>query len=115
MSHSNTPPVKNLAPLTTRSSSLRCVSAAEHHTAEQYSTPKLVGQNARSISQKLIYHGTLIRTSWKAKNVQAIEAIQQMFTYKITEVKHLNYCERLQELKLNTIQRRRERYIIIYV
>ena len=36
-SHSNTPPVKKLAPLTTRSSSLRCVSAAEHQTAEQYS------------------------------------------------------------------------------
>ena len=36
-SHSNTPPVSNRAPLTTRSSSPRCVSAAEHHTAEQYS------------------------------------------------------------------------------
>ena len=33
----STPPAKKQAPLTTRSSSLRCVSAAEHHTAEQYS------------------------------------------------------------------------------
>ena len=32
-----THPVRKRAPLTTRSSSLRCVSAAEHHTAEQYS------------------------------------------------------------------------------
>ena len=37
MSHSNTPPVRNRAPLTARSSSFRCVSATEHHTAEQYS------------------------------------------------------------------------------
>ena len=37
MSHSNTPPVKNRAPVTARSSSLRCVSAAEHQTAKQYS------------------------------------------------------------------------------
>ena len=37
MSHSNTPPVRNWAPLTARSSSLRCVSAAEHQIAEQYS------------------------------------------------------------------------------
>ena len=37
MSHSNTPPVRNRAPLTARSSSLRCVSAAEQQTAEQYS------------------------------------------------------------------------------
>ena len=36
MSHSNTPPVKKLSPLTTRSSSCRCVSAAERHIAEQY-------------------------------------------------------------------------------
>ena len=34
---SNTPTVKKLAKLTTRSSRLRCVSAAEHDTAEQYS------------------------------------------------------------------------------
>ena len=33
----STPPAKKQAQLTTRSSSLRCVSAAEHHTAEQYS------------------------------------------------------------------------------
>ena len=32
-----TPPIKKLAPLTTGSCSLRCISAAEHHTAEQYS------------------------------------------------------------------------------
>ena len=46
---------------------------------------------------------------------QAIEAIQRTFTYKITEVQHLNYWERLQELKLYSLQRRRERYIIIYI
>ena len=37
MSQSSLPPVKKQAPFTTRSNSLRCVSAAEHHTAEQYS------------------------------------------------------------------------------
>ena len=52
---------------------------------------------------------------WKAKDIQAIEAIQRTFTYKITEVQHLNYWERLQELKLYSLQRRRERYIIIYI
>ena len=35
-SHSNTPPVRNRAPLTARSSCSRCVSAAAHHTAEQH-------------------------------------------------------------------------------
>ena len=46
---------------------------------------------------------------WKAKDIQAIEAIQRTFTYKITEIQHLNYWERLHELKLYTLQRRRER------
>ena len=52
---------------------------------------------------------------WKAKDLQAIEAIQRTFTYKITDVQHLNYWERLYELKLYSLQRRRERYIIIYI
>ena len=50
---------------------------------------------------------------WKAKDIQAIEAVQQTFTYKITEVQHLNYWERLHELKLYSPQRRHERYIYL--
>ena len=53
--------------------------------------------------------------SRKSKDIQAIEAIQQTFAYKITEVQHLNYWERLHELKLYSLQRRRERYMIIYI
>ena len=52
---------------------------------------------------------------WKAKDIQVIAAIKRTFTYKITEVQHLNYWERLHELKLYSLQRRRERYIIIYI
>ena len=52
---------------------------------------------------------------WKAKDIQAIETIQRTFTYKITEVQHLNYWERLHELKFYSLQKRRERYIIIYI
>ena len=51
---------------------------------------------------------------WKAKDTQAIEAIQRTFTYKITEVQQ-NSWESLHELKLCSLQRRRERYIIIYI
>ena len=36
-------------------------------------------------------------------------------SYKITEVQHLNYWERLHELKLYSLQRRFEHYIIIYI
>ena len=52
---------------------------------------------------------------WKATDIQAIEALQGTFTHKITEVQHLNYRERLHELKLYSFQRRRVRYKIIYI
>ena len=32
---------------------------------------------------------------WKAKDIQAIEAIQRTFTSKITEIQHINHWERL--------------------
>ena len=41
--------------------------------------------------------------------------VARTFTYKISEVQHLNYWERLHELKLYSLRRRRERYIIIYI
>ena len=48
---------------------------------------------------------------WKANDIQAIEAIHRTFTYKITEVQHLNYWERLHELKLYCLKRRRANVI----
>ena len=60
-SQSNTPQVKKLAPLTTQSSSLRCmciVSRAPHcRTVFQNR------QEKKNISEEAIYHGILARTS----------------------------------------------------
>ena len=61
MSHSDTPPVWNQAPLTARSSSLRCEWLLS--TTLKNSSPKWTGQNPKSISQEAIYHETLDRTS----------------------------------------------------
>ena len=63
----------------------------------------------------LPYYCCQLWNPWKAKDIQAIEAIQRTFTYKITEVHHYNYWEILHELKLYSLQRRRVRYIIIYI
>ena len=46
---------------------------------------------------------------------KAMEAIQRALSYKVTELEHLNYSERLHQLKLYYLQRRRDRYINIYV
>ncbi|XP_076061646.1 uncharacterized protein LOC143037393 [Oratosquilla oratoria] len=52
---------------------------------------------------------------YKIQEIANLEAIQRSFTVKIQGVQHLNYWDRLSQLKLYSLQRRRERYIIIYV
>ena len=69
----------------------------------------------KSLEIPLLEYCCQLWNPWKAKDIEAIEANQRTFTYKITEVQHLNYWERLQELKLYSLQRRREHCIIIYI
>ena len=69
----------------------------------------------KSLVIPLLQYCCQLWNQWKAKDIQAIEAIQRTLTYKITEVQHLNYWERLHEVKLYSLQRRRERYLIIYI
>ena len=49
------------------------------------------------------------------KHIEALEAIQRTVTAKITELENMNYWERLKNLELFSIQRRRERYDIIHL
>ena len=48
-------------------------------------------------------------------NIQAIESVQQHFTKRISGFQHLHYYNRLRCLQIQSLQRRRERYIIIYM
>ena len=47
-------------------------------------------------------------------DIQAIENIQRQFTRRIHGLKNINYWDRLKELNLTSLQRRRERYSIIH-
>ena len=51
----------------------------------------------------------------KAGQIQEIEDIQKSFTRKIWNVNRGDYWERLESFKLYSLQRRRERYRIIYM
>ena len=51
----------------------------------------------------------------KTGQIQEIEDIQKSFTRKIHSLNRGNYWERLNSLKLYSLQRRRERYRILYV
>ena len=49
------------------------------------------------------------------KHIDKLEKIQRSFTKHITGLQSLEYSERLVSLKLYSLQRKRERYCIIYV
>jgi hypothetical protein len=49
----------------------------------------------------------------KLGDIQLLEGVQRTFTSKISGVKHLDYWSRLKALNLMSLQRRRERYIIL--
>ena len=51
----------------------------------------------------------------KQSDIQLLEEVQRTFTSKISGVQHLDYWTRLKRLGLMSLQRRRERYIIIQI
>lgn len=50
----------------------------------------------------------------KIMEIEAIETVQRNFTRKISGCKDLDYHQRLKKHGLRSLQRRRERYIIIH-
>ena len=48
-------------------------------------------------------------------NISSIEKVQRYFTRRIDGMQGLNYWQRLQKLNLFSLERRRERYVIIYI
>ena len=51
----------------------------------------------------------------EGQHLQSLEKILKDFTSRIPEVRELNFWQRLSHLKMNSVQRRIERYKIIYV
>ena len=60
------------------------------------------------------YCSPLFTTS-KMEDIKLLESTQRSFTAHIKEVRHLDYWQRLEKLKLMSVERRRERYCIIFV
>ena len=49
------------------------------------------------------------------RDIRSLEAVQRSYTARVAGLGHLSYWERLAHLKLYSLERRRERYIILYV
>ena len=60
-------------------------------------------------------YGCQVWNPHMARDISLLEKVQRNFTRKIEGTNGMDYWERLRELNLYSLQRRRERYIIIYI
>ena len=60
-------------------------------------------------------YGCELWNPYLIRDINSIEQIQRSFTYKIRNIKHLNYWERLSILNITSLQRRREKIIILHI
>ena len=67
------------------------------------------------ILSRLDYCSALWNPNNSAHLIDKVKSVQRSFTRKIEGMSGLNYWERLSSLRLYSVQRRRERYIIMYV
>ena len=51
----------------------------------------------------------------KVSHIQMLEGVQRSFTRRIEECQGMDYWERLKHLRILSLQRRRERYMVIHV
>lgn len=77
--------------------------------------PELMLTLYRSLVLPLLEYCCLLWSPWRVGEKQRLERVQRSFTSTISTVKHLDYWERLRALKLYSLERRRERYHILYI
>ena len=68
-----------------------------------------------SLVQSRLEYCSQLWSPTQTGDIQAIEMVQRSFIRKISGCGHLNYWQQLKYLKLYSLERRRERYRIIYV
>ena len=68
----------------------------------------------RSLVLSILEYSCPLWSPYRIQDIAKLEAVQRRFTSKFDSIKHLDYWDRLKSLKLMSLQRRRERYILIY-
>ena len=69
----------------------------------------------KTLAQGHIDYSSQLYQPLQSGNLMRIEQLFKSYTKRIPQVRHLNYWERLKKLKVNSQQRRFERYRIIYI
>ena len=69
----------------------------------------------KSLVRPILEYCCVVWCPSTVSDISLLEGVQRTVTSKIVSVNHLNYWDRLKELKLMSLQRRNERYTIIYM
>ena len=69
----------------------------------------------KSLVRSRLEYCSPVWSSSKLGNIRLLESVQRSFTAKIYGMNHYNYWERLSVLRLSSLQRRRERFIIFHM
>ena len=77
--------------------------------------PLLMMTLFKSLVLSRLDYGSQLWSPTKINQINMIEKVQRAFTKHVSGLYYLSYQERLRTLNLYSLQRRRERYIIIYI
>ena len=69
----------------------------------------------KSIVLPYLDYGSQLWSPYKIKSINALEKVQRVFTKHIDGMHDLSYTERLKALQIYSLQRRRDRYMAIYI
>ena len=77
--------------------------------------PHLMLTLFKSLVLSRLDYASQLWSPYLLKHIYLTEKVQRAFTKHITGMRDFSYSKRLEILKLYSLQRRRERYSIIYV
>ena len=74
--------------------------------------PELMTKMFNSYVRSRLEYCSLVWNPWKKEDIDKLERVQKNFTSKIEGLEKLNYHQRLKRLKMYSMERRRERYMV---